>query len=181
MTWILVPNEFSTKTPPAMVSWITTHVKRRDKHLLERKDLLTPQGIEALLGVCHDTRDKALISMLWETGSRIAELGNLQLKHLTKIEHGYSLDLSGKTGQCSPVIVSSAPYLNQWLANHLFRDYPEAPLWVHYQYKTEPVHIRYGTIRNLLALYFKRAAIKKPFQPPSSAVAEQPTSSQTAS
>jgi integrase len=165
VTWILVPNEFPTKTPPAMVAWITTHVKKRDKHKLERNDLLTPQDIDTLLNVCHNTRDKALISMLWETGCRIAEIGNLQLKHLTKIEHGYSLDVNGKTGQRNPIIVSSAPYLTQWLANHPFRDNPDAPLWVHYQYNKEPTLLRYDTIRNLLARYFERAGIKKPFHP----------------
>jgi integrase/ribosomal protein L40E len=165
LTWVLVPNEFPTKTPPAMVAWITTHVKKRDKRRLERNDLLTPQDIEALLHICHNTRDKALISTLWESGCRVSEEGNLQIKHVTKIQYGYSLDVNGKTGQRSPLIISSAPYLTQWLANHPFRDNPEAPLWVHYQYNKEPIQLRYDTIRNLLARYFERAGIKKPFHP----------------
>jgi integrase/recombinase XerD len=165
MTWVLVPNEFPTKSPPAMVSWITTHVKKRDKRKLERNDLLTPQDIEALLKACLNQRDRAMIALLFETGCRISELGNLKLGHITKNDYGYSLSVTGKTGQRNPVIISSAPYLTQWLANHPFRDNPEAPLWVHYQYKKEPQQLQYDTIRNLLARCFERAGIKKPFHP----------------
>lgn len=165
LTWVIQPDQFPTKNPPAMVSWITCHVRKRDKRKLERNDLLTPQDVEALLNVCHNTRDKALISMLWETGCRIAEIGNLQLKHLTKNEHGFSLAVTGKTGQRSPIIISSAPYLTMWLVNHPFKDNPECPVWVHYQYNTAPTQLRYNTIRTILARYFERAGIKKPFHP----------------
>jgi integrase/recombinase XerD len=162
MTWVLQPDQFPTKTPPAMVAWITCHVRSRDKHRLERRDLLTPEDIEKLLAVCHNTRDKALIAMLWETGCRIAEVGNLQLRHITKQPTGYTLDVDGKTGQRSPLIISSAPYLTQWLQNHPFKDRPDSPLWVHYQYATEPKQLKYDSIRYLLVRYFKRAGITKP-------------------
>jgi integrase/recombinase XerD len=165
MTWVVQPDQFPTKNVPPIVSWITCHVRARDKKRLERKDLLTPEDIEKLLYVCHNTRDKALIAVLWETGGRIAEIGNLQLKHVTKRDHGYTLDLTGKTGQRSPLIISSAPYLATWLNNHPFRNDPEAPLWVHYQYSKTAKHLQYDAIRYVLQRYFQRAEIKKPFHP----------------
>lgn len=166
LTWVVQPDQFPTKNPPALVSWITCHVRQRDKKRLERKDLLTPDDIEHLLAVCHNTRDKALIALLWETGCRIAELGNLQLKNITKQQHGsFLLSVDGKTGPRSPMIVSSAPYLSQWLNNHPFKDNPESPLWVHYQYSPAPKHLKYDTIRYLLGRYFVRAHIDKPFHP----------------
>ena len=165
LTWVVVPNEFPTKTPPALVSWMTCHVRKRDKHRLERNDLLTPQDIEALLAVCHNQRDSCLVAILWETGARVAEIGNLLLRNITKNEHGYELSLTGKTGQRSPMIVSSAPYLSAWLAVHPFKSNPDSPLWVHYHFKNVPVPLRYNTIRKLLKRYFERAGIKKPFHP----------------
>ncbi|NUQ79592.1 MAG: tyrosine-type recombinase/integrase, partial [Polyangiaceae bacterium] len=87
LTWVVMPNDFPTRSPPALVSWITCHVRRRYKKRLERKDLLTPEDVEKLLSVCHNTRDKAMIALLWETGCRVSEIGNLQLKHVTKMEH----------------------------------------------------------------------------------------------
>ncbi|MDQ6891106.1 MAG: site-specific integrase [Acidobacteriota bacterium] len=165
LTWVVAPDRFPTKEPPAIVAWITTHVRRSDKKRLERRDLLTPEDIQALLDVCRNPRDKALISILWETGGRIAEIGNLQLKHVTKTPHGYSLDVNGKTGQRSPMIISSAPHLTVWLNNHPFKTDPEAPLWVHYQFSSTAKPLRYDTIRFLLGRYFERAHISKPFNP----------------
>ncbi len=165
-TWVFAPERFPTQTNvPEQVAWITGHVRKRDKQKLERADLLTPQDVKALLNVCHNPRDVALIAVLWETGARIAEIGNLQLKHLTKNQHGYTLDLNGKTGARNPLIISSAPYLTQWCNNHPFKNNPESPLWVHYQYKEAPHQLKYDTIRHLLCRYFARAKVQKPFHP----------------
>lgn len=163
--WVVAPDAFPAKQPPPIVSWITTHVRRRDKKRLERADLLTPEDIEKLLDACRNPRDKALIAVLWETGGRVSEIGNLQLKHVTKCEHGYTLDVNGKTGARSPMIVSSAPHLTAWLNNHPFKNDPEAPLWVHYQFTTTAKPLKYDTIRYLIARYFERARIAKPFNP----------------
>ena len=168
VTWVVQPDQFPTSTPPALVAWITGHVKKRDKRRLERNDLLTPQDIDALLNVCHNTRDKALISMLWETGCRIAELGNLQLKHLSKTPHGFGLDVNGKTGRRSPIIVSSAPYLTQWLANHPFKDNPDSPLWVHYQYKDAPHPLSAQSPSISTTLAYRGSASTRKTSPPTS-------------
>src|SRR5581483_3326739 len=91
-TWLLNPDEFGPRcVAPPLVSWITTHVRTRDKHRLERHDLLLPTEIQRVLSICHNPRDQALVSMLWETGGRIAELGNLQLCHVARGAHGFEL------------------------------------------------------------------------------------------
>jgi integrase/recombinase XerD len=165
-TWISNPEAFpNVEQAPATVAWIRTTVFKRDKMKLERNDLLTPEDIENLLAVCHNPRDKALIAVLWETGGRIAEVGNLQLKHVVKTQHGYTLDLTGKTGSRNPLIISSAPYVSQWLSLHPFKDNPESPLWVHYQYGKKAEQLRYDSIRYLLTRHFSRANIQKPFHP----------------
>lgn len=165
-TWLGNPAEFSTRAPaPPLVSWITTHVRTKDKKKLQRGDLLLPGDIEHVIDVSQNARDKALVSVLWETGGRIGEIGNLQLKHVTKEEYGYTLDLTGKTGQRTPLIVSSAPHLTRWLNNHPFRNDPEAPLWVHYQYASTPHAMMYSTIRGMLLGYFRRIGITKRIYP----------------
>jgi len=166
MSYVLSPEQFpNIERLPDMLTWIKTHVKKKDVTRLQRKDLLTPGDIEKLLHVCHNPRDKALIAILWETGCRIAEIGNMQIKHVTKNKHGFTLDISGKTGERSPIIISAAPYLTQWISMHPFKDNPEAPLWVHYQYTKEPKHLKYSSIRYLLKRHFKHAGITKPFHP----------------
>lgn len=165
-TWLDNPDEFGLKaTAPPIVHWITTHVRERDKHRLDRHDLLLPAEIQRVLALCHNPRDQALVSMLWETGGRIAEIGNLELRHVTRGTHGFTLDLNGKTGRRSILVISSAPHLAAWLNNHPFRHDPAAPLWVHYQYVDEPRHIGYQTIRQLLLRHFRRAGITKRIYP----------------
>jgi len=165
MTWVVAPDAYPTKNVPPIVSWITTHVRRKDKKRLDRNDLLTPEDVQALLGIARGPRDKALISMLWETGCRVAEIGNLQIKNVTRTEHGFLLDVNGKTGRRSPMVISSAPYLTAWLNNHPFKNDTEAPLWVHTYFATTPKPLTYDRIRFLLANYFERAGIKKPANP----------------
>ena len=165
-TYLNDPATYSTRAPaPPLVSWLTTHVKSKDKRRLQRNELLTPTDIEAVIDVARNPRDKALIATLWETGGRVAEIGNLQIKNVAKSEYGYTLDVNGKTGQRTPLIVSSAPYLAAWLNVHPFRDNPEAPVWVHYGTKHTPEELRYATIRNMLKEHFRNAGITKRVYP----------------
>lgn len=165
-TWIANPAEFGTRAVvPPIVSWITTHVRTRDKHRLERQELLLPQEIQAVLHIAHNPRDHAFVSALWESGGRIAELGNLQLQHVTRATHGFTLDLTGKTGKRSILLIASAPSLASWLNNHPFRHDLTAPLWVHYQYADQPRHVGYHTIRKMLQRHFQRAGITKRIYP----------------
>ena len=62
-------------------------------------------------------------------GARISEIGNLRISDVTKEEHGFHIDVEGKTGRRTPIAVVSAPYLTLWLNTHPFADHPSAPLW----------------------------------------------------
>jgi integrase len=165
LTWVAAPDEFPTRRYAPSVAWLNCHVRARDKKRLSRHDLLTPDDVEALIAHSSNPRDRALIAVLWETGGRIAEIGNLQLKHLTKHQHGYTIEVNGKTGTRSPLIIDSAPYLTAWLNQHPFADNGEHPVWVHYHHSTTPLHLKYDTLRNLLQRAFQRAGINKPWNP----------------
>lgn len=165
VTWVVVPDEFPTKHYPPIVSWISCHVRKRDCKRLSRHDLLTPNDVASLIGVVRNVRDKALIGVLWESGGRIAEIGNPQLKHLTRHQHGYLLEVTGKTGTRSIILIESAPYVTAWLNQHPFSNDPESPLWAHYHFETTAGYLKYDTIRNLLRNAFARAGINKPFHP----------------
>lgn len=164
-TWLNDPAEFGTRSStPALVSWISTHVRSREKKKLQRNELLTPSDVERVITVCRNPRDKSLISILWETGGRIAEIGNRQLKDAVPSSVGYTLEVNGKTGVRSPLIVSSAPLLAQWLNNHPYKNDPEAPLWVRQQC-TKPLPVLYQALRKLIHDYFQQAGITKRVYP----------------
>lgn len=165
LTWANNPDDFGNKTtPPACVAWLTVHLRRRDQQCLQRNDLLLPSEVTAAIATTHNPRDRALLSMLWESGARIGEIGNLQRKHLTPATVGYHVDLTGKTGQRSILLVSSAPSITEWL-NHHPNAAPDAPVWHHYQYRTTRDFIEYRTINKLVKNAFLRAGITKRVHP----------------
>lgn len=165
LTWVFHPDEFPKTLSPPCVAWMTSHVRRQDIRRLQRTDLLTPEDIDRLIAVSPANRDRAIIGVLWETGCRVSEVGNLQIKHVVKQQHGFTLDLTGKTGRRSPLVISSAPYLAAWLDNHPFKDNPDNPLWVQKTHRNTPTPMRYASISALLRRTFQRAGIKKPFHP----------------
>jgi integrase/recombinase XerD len=165
LTWVSQPDDFPTKNYPALVSWMRSHLARKDQPRLDRSDLLTPTEVDSLLAGCVNPRDRALIAMLWEMGSRISEVGNLRIRHLAKVEYGYHVALDGKTGKRTPLIVSSAPELTMWLHHHPFRHDPQSPVWVHYGYTNNARHLRYSSIRSLLRRLIERTGLKKRVYP----------------
>jgi len=150
--------------PASSLCWISAHVKSKDKRKLQRTDLLIPAEIERIVTVARSLRDKAFLSVMWETGGRIAEIGNLQIRDAVPSSIGYTLEVNGKTGVRSPLIVSSAPLLTQWLNNHPYKNDPEAPLWVH-QHAKGPKLMMYPALRELIRDYFRQLGITKRVYP----------------
>jgi len=164
--WVCYPDEFPRLSQqPKSVAWMTVHVKRRDEKVLERKDMTTATDVHKLVRAARTARDKALIAALWESGSRIGELGNRVIEDLTKHPHGYLLAAKGKTGHRTVLLVSSAPYLAAWLAQHPFARDPKAPLWVTNERRATPRAMGYATIRFMLQRSFTAAGVTTPFNP----------------
>lgn len=164
-TWLANPTEYTARTPPpSIVSWINAHVNRKDKRRLQRTDLLLPADIERIITAARSLRDKAFLGVLWETGGRIAEIGNRRIRDAVPSSVGYTLEVDGKTGVRSPLIVSSAPLLTQWLNNHPYKTDPEAPLWVH-QHAKGPKLMMYPALRALIRDYFRQLGITKRVYP----------------
>jgi hypothetical protein len=139
-------------------------VRKKDKRKLQRNDLLTPADIQRVISVCRTSRDRSLVSTLWETGGRIAEIGNRRVRDAVPANVGYTLELDGKTGQRSVLVVSSAPLLAQWLNDHPFSTDPDAPLWVHLR-TDKPRLLMYAALRKLLIELFRQTGITKRVYP----------------
>jgi len=73
-----------------------------------------------MLNACFTSRDRALISMLYEGGFRVKELGTLTWEQVTFDDHGLIVNVNMKTEKPRYVrMVASAPLLAQWK-----NDYP---------------------------------------------------------
>lgn len=161
--WLKQGDDYAkTHGYPAIVSWINTNVKKKDKPRVKAADLLTEEEIQALINCAQHPRDKAFLSMLYELGARIGEIGGILIKDVTRDKYGYIVDLSGKTGHRTPRIVMSGPYISAWLKTHPMRNKPDAPMWV---LKAVNKHMEYSAFRSLLLRAKDKAGISKRLYP----------------
>lgn len=150
---------------PDKVKWISTTVKRSNDTLPQ--DVLTEEDVEKLIQAATNTRDKALVSLLWETGARIGELIDLGVGAFEDHKHGKKVVIQGKTGSRRIPLISSVPHIQAWLNNHPRADEDDAPLWVNLPSanRNPGKKMEYRTITKRLNLTAERAEIDKPVNP----------------
>jgi integrase/recombinase XerD len=94
--------------------------------------IITEKDLQIILDKgCNTLKQKALISVLHETGCRIGELLSMRVKHV-KFDHNSYAHVhfpESKTFARTLLIVNSVHYLNQYLDYHPDKDNLDAPLW----------------------------------------------------
>lgn len=149
-----------TEDYPEEVKWIKTHDKKCEKIRLP-EDMLSEEDIKKLLNFADNPRDRAFISVLYESGCRIGEMLFLRIKHVKFDEFGAQLLVNGKTGFRRVRIITSAPFLTEWINKHPKKDEPESPLWI----TRNSTQINYAAVRKNLMTIAKKADIKKKINP----------------
>jgi len=105
---------------------------KKPKDKLTREDLPTDEEVQKILSACADSsRDKAMIAVHAEAGTRIGELLGMKIKDFTIDKNGGMIKVDGKTGVRPIRIVKSVPHLTRWLNDHPNKDEHESLLWVH--------------------------------------------------
>jgi len=156
--WLVQGDDCKTeKEYPPIVSWISTTIKAKDKPRVQASEILTEEEVQQLIDAAINTRDKCFVAMLYELGARISEIGNLKYKDITKDAYGYVVDLSGKTGHRTPLLITSSPYITQWLNEHPTKK-ADDPLWMMHG---ENKRMLYGALRMLVTRLVKRVGIIK--------------------
>jgi site-specific recombinase XerD len=148
---------------PECVRWIKTGEKKNNHKLPE--ELLLEEEIKKMIKVASHPRDRAIISVLWETGCRIGELVPLKIKHIAFDMDITRIQLVGKTGPRRIPLIDSTPYLAEWLNNHPHQDNPDAPLWVGIGTVGRDKQLTYASIRKMLSQAARKAEIKKKVNP----------------
>lgn len=136
---------------------------KKPKDKLTREDLPTDEELQKILSACVDsTRDKAMISVHAEAGTRIGELLGLDIKDFTIDKFGGTIKVDGKTGVRPIRIVKSVPYLTKWLNDHPNKDNHDSPLWVYISLSdTFGQPINYAGFNNILHKRIRQAGITK--------------------
>ncbi|MCM1986031.1 tyrosine-type recombinase/integrase [Methanococcoides seepicolus] len=112
-----------------------------------------------------NNRDRALIAILYDSGCRICEIGNLKIKHIVFDQYGGTIHVDGKTGRRRVRIISSCPYLASWLEIHPYREDPESYVWINIGVCTHNKHMTYNAFAAVIKRLSKKAGIKKRVHP----------------
>lgn len=150
---------------PKEVDWIKTRIAKNLIKLPNEGDLLTEEEIKKMLDCTKHFRDRALISVLWESGARIGEIGTIQIKDIIFDKYGALVNVIGKTGSRSIRLISSVPYLAQWLSTHPSKDDRNSYVWVTIATNNSSKMVCYALIRKLLKQIAINAGIKKRVNP----------------
>jgi integrase len=164
--WIAFGDEYRTvREYPPIISWLRPRMNAKDQPRVKASDILTEREIDELIKAAEHPRDKAFISMLYELGARIGEIGSLRIRDVSKDQHSFIVDLSGKTGHRTPRIVMSDPYLSAWLNIHPLKTDPNAPLWVMLGDRNKHQKMAYGAFRALIRRLKRKARLEKRIYP----------------
>ena len=174
-------------TPPKFLKFIKTNIKLSRQ---KEKEIISADQHQKILDACENARDKAIFSLLYDSGVRAGELLNRKIKDLEFEDYGLVLRVrSGKTGYRQVVVVGESPiYLRQWLDVHPDRNNINAPLFVKVNRKGEPGQLDYNALRQIFQRAKERAGIRERIHPHlyrhtrasilASSVAEAPLESQ---
>ncbi|MCX6746864.1 MAG: site-specific integrase [Candidatus Pacearchaeota archaeon] len=145
---------------PNKVKWIKTHISKSNEKLPE--ELLTPEEVVSIISCADNFRDKAFISTLYETGCRISELALVKIKQIQFDVYGAKINISGKTGSRRLRVVSSSPFLQDWINNHPFNKENDCPVWISRESKKP---LSYERIAYIIRKVAKKAGINKRVNP----------------
>jgi site-specific recombinase XerD/ribosomal protein L40E len=141
---------------PDEVRWLKCNRSLSNRKLPE--DLLSEDDVKLLINSTTKVMERAMITILFESGTRIGELLSIKLKSISFDKYGCKLMIDGKTGMRQVRIVSSVGYLQEWLNKHPMCDNPESFLFI--QERTRK-GLNHRDVQRILRRIKKKSGIKK--------------------
>lgn len=149
-----------TEDYPPEVRWMRPRAKIASSVKMP-EELLTEHDIKVMVRSAGTERDRAFIAMLYESGCRIGEILSIKNKHVRFDDYGAVISVDGKTGPRRIRLVSSVPFLKEWINIHPDPDNPDAFVWC----KKNKELVKYTRVVSILKDTAKRAGIKKRIYP----------------
>ncbi|MEM3378435.1 MAG: tyrosine-type recombinase/integrase [Candidatus Bathyarchaeia archaeon] len=151
-------------------------MKEKDERVTPEQ-LLTQKEFEAMVKVADNSRDRAMLYVLFEGALRPGELLNMRVSSVkfkqaetmrvvndavVKEKVNYCLiSVNGKTGlKVLPLVASHRPLL-EWLEEHPYRAEPEAPLWCSIAHNYKGRRLTYRHFREIIKRTAKHAGLGK--------------------
>jgi len=148
---------------PELVSWIKTD---RGKTTKKASDLLTEDEVKQLIAACLNSRDRALIALLYDSGMRVGELLGLRIKDLQIGKDISFVNVDGKTGVRRIPIGFSLPYLTNYIGEMRQKAKENDYLFVKFDhFRVTENALDYDDIRKILHDLKERTGIQKRLHP----------------
>ena len=128
---------------------------------ITREQLITLDDKTRIIKACLNLRDKALIDVHYDAGTRPSELLSLQIKHVKVDKNGAIISVDGKTGARQIRILESTPTLAKWMSTHPFGDDPESPLFINLSKSGYGKPMNYPSANKVLKTACKKAGINR--------------------
>jgi len=154
--------EWRSKEYPDKVKWISLAIKNNNN---KSPEILTKEEIKKLVKACSNLRDRALVSVLYESGCRIGELLGMRIKDVDFDDYGAIISVTGKKGSRRIRLISSVPHISNWLENHPNKDDKNAFLWTTITNKNHGNRISYQYARTKLKELAEKVKIQKDVNP----------------
>lgn len=130
------------------------------KHSKLPSQLITPKEAELLVNATQNTRDRALIHLMWESGARIGEIINCKINSI-QFEGGEArIRMKGKVGERQVLLLESVRDLKEYMKTRQNAK-PEDPLFVLYGTNNHGQPITHTAIGKMLRVTKERVGLKK--------------------
>ncbi|MBC5793156.1 MAG: site-specific integrase [Nanohaloarchaea archaeon] len=104
---------------PEITDFVTVMVKKNEQSFTDPDELPCPEQVKKLQEHAVNPRDKAFISVLWETGGRISEVLHIKWKDLQSVEKGHKIRFTNsKTIKRKVPVKESVKHLKKWQKEH---------------------------------------------------------------
>jgi len=129
-------------------------------------NIITDEDIKIVIQKgCNLDYERAFLVLLHETGMRVGEILGIRLMDIQDKTTHWLIRIDGKTGERTVPVMTSIPYLAQWINHHPDRENRTAYLWVSDVGKWRGKPIRYNGAVRLIQRCFKRSGVEKKHNP----------------
>ncbi len=123
-------------------------------------DLLTPEEVRLMIESCRNSRDRAMIAVIYEGALRIGEVGTLTWGALEFTDWNATLSINFKTGFNRRIpLVMSREFLAAWKADYPDQITPDAPVFLNRWGRP----FKYGGLAKRIQTIAERAGVQKKF------------------
>lgn len=97
-----------------------------NEHTIEADDLISEDDRDKMIKSCQNSRDRAIISMMFEAGLRPVEIGRLTFKDVAFTDNSMTITTKGKTGRERKIPAPlSKMYLKSWMNDLPYEPSPD--------------------------------------------------------